>query len=451
MPGKFLSEVATMEILILILLFMLNGLFSMSEIAVVSARKVRLQQLANEGNHRAASALALARQPSNFLSTIQIGITVIGIFSGAYGEATLARSLSETLASVPVLAAYSDALAFAIVVVAIAYFSLIIGELVPKRLALHNPELVAAMTAAPMQLLSKVAYPLVRVLSGTTDLVLRLLGAGPSKEPPVSEEEISLLMEQGTKAGVFEKYEQRLVRNVLLLDERSVASQMTPRLDIVHVDLEDSLEASLRRISDSRHSRFPVCRGGPEHVVGIVHVKDILARLVAGETVDLAACMQDPLFVPETLSCIQMLETFKQSAFQMVLVVDEYGELQGLVTLNDILEAIVGDMPSSHEEGEQMVIERAPGSWLIDGMLDTIDLKEFLEVRKLPGEDEGVYHTLGGMTMIQMGRVPRPADAFEWEGYRFEVVDMDGTRVDKVLVTRLTEKVDEDRSKAGDL
>jgi putative hemolysin len=440
-----------MEILILILLFMLNGLFSMSEIAVVSARKARLQQLANEGNHRAASALALARQPSNFLSTIQIGITVIGIFSGAYGEATLARSLSETLASVPVLAAYSDALAFAIVVVAIAYFSLIIGELVPKRLALHNPELIAAMTAAPMQFLSKVAYPLVRVLSGTTDLVLRLLGAGPSKEPPVSEEEIRLLMEQGTKAGVFEQYEQRLVRNVLLLDERSVASQMTPRLDIVHVDLEDSLEASLRRISDSRHSRFPVCRGGPEHVVGIVHVKDILARLVAGETVDLAACMQDPLFVPETLSCIQMLETFKQSAFQMVLVVDEYGELQGLVTLNDILEAIVGDMPSSHEEGEQMVIERAPGSWLIDGMLDTIDLKEFLEVRKLPGEDEGVYHTLGGMTMIQMGRVPRPADAFEWEGYRFEVVDMDGTRVDKVLVTRLTEKVDEDRSKAGDL
>jgi putative hemolysin len=440
-----------MEILILILLFMLNGLFSMSEIAVVSARKARLQQLANEGNHRAASALALARQPSNFLSTIQIGITVIGIFSGAYGEATLARSLSETLASVAVLAAYSDALAFAIVVVAIAYFSLIIGELVPKRLALHNPELVAAMTAAPMQLLSKVAYPLVRVLSGTTDLVLRLLGAGPSKDPPVSEEEIRLLMEQGTKAGVFEKYEQRLVRNVLLLDERSVASQMTPRMDIVHVDLEDSLEASLRRISDSRHSRFPVCRGGPEHVVGIVHVKDILARLVAGETVDLAACMQDPLFVPETLSSIQMLETFKQSTLQMVLVVDEYGELQGLVTLNDILEAIVGDMPSSREEGEQMVIERAPGSWLIDGMLDTIDLKEFLEVRKLPGEDEGVYHTLGGMTMIQMGRVPRPADAFEWEGYRFEVVDMDGTRVDKVLVTRLTEKVDEDRSKAGDL
>ena len=438
-----------MEILVLLLLFMLNGLFSMSEIALVAARKARLQQLADEGNHRAASALALARQPSSFLSTIQIGITVVGIFSGAYGEATLARSLSETLASVPALAAYSDPLALAIVVVVIAYFSLIIGELVPKRLALHNPELVAAMTATPMRLLSKVAYPIVKVLSSSTDLVLRVLGAEPSKEPPVSEEEIRLLMEQGTKAGVFEKYEQRLVENVLLLDERSVASQMTPRPDIVRVDLEDSLEVSLRTIADSRHSRFPVCRGGAEHVVGIVHAKDILARQVRGETVDVAACMQDPLFVPETLSCIQMLETFKQSTSQMVFVVDEYGELQGLVTLNDILEAIVGDMPSSHEDGQEMIVERAPGSWLIDGMLDTIDLKELLELRTLPGEDEGVYHTLGGMTMIKMGRVPRPADAFEWESYRFEVVDMDGTRVDKVLVTRLADKVNEVENEAG--
>jgi putative hemolysin len=439
-----------MEIIILLLLFMLNGLFSMSEIAVVSARKARLQQLADEGNHRAASALALARQPSSFLATIQIGITVVGIFSGAYGEATLAHGLSQTLASFPALAAYSDSLALAIVVVSIAYFSLIIGELVPKRLALHNPELVAAMMATPMRLLSKVAYPIVKVLSSSTDLVLRVLGAGPSKEPPVSEEEIRLLMEQGTEAGVFEKYEQRLVHNVLRLDERSVASQMTPRPDIVRVDLEDPLEVSLRTIAHSHHSRFPVCRGGAEHVVGIVHAKDILARQVAGEAVDLAECMRDPLFVPETLSCIQMLETFKQSTSQMVFVVDEYGELQGLVTLNDILEAIVGDMPSSHEDGQEEIVERAPGSWLIDGMLDTIDLKEFLELRTLPGEDEGVYHTLGGMMMIKMGQVPRPADAFEWESYRFEVVDMDGTRVDKVLVTRLAEQANEVHSEAGD-
>jgi len=428
-----------MEIVFLFLLFILNGLFSMSEIAVVSARKARLQQLANEGSHRAANALALAREPSNFLSTIQVGITFVGIFSGAFGEATLSNQLSRALSTVPALAAYSDALALAIVVVAIAYFSLIIGELVPKRLALQNPELIASMTATPMRVLSRIAHPIVVLLSGSTELVLRVLGVGKSRRTPVTEDEIRVLMEQGTRAGVFEKYEQRLVHNVLLLDERSIASEMTPRLEVVYVDLDDPPDANLRKIAASRHSRFPVCRGGPGDIVGVVHAKDILARQVAGESVDLAACMHDPLFVPETLTCIRMLETFKGSPLQIAFAVDEYGDFQGLVTLNDILEAIVGDMPSSHGDDEQMIVERAPGSWLIDGMLDTMDLKELLGIRELPGEGEGTYHTLGGMAMIQMGRVPRPADSFEWDGYRFEVVDMDGTRVDKVQVSRLPE------------
>jgi putative hemolysin len=428
-----------MEIVILLLLFVVNGLFSMSEMAVVSARKARLQHLANEGNHRAATALALAREPSNFLSTVQVGITFVGIFSGAFGEATLSGRLAQTFAAIPLLAPYSDALALTIVVLAIAYFSLIIGELVPKRLALQNPELIASLTAAPMRLLSKIAHPVVSLLSASTDLVLRMLGAGKSRQSPVSEDEIRVLMEQGARAGVFEQYEQRLVHNVLLLDERSIVAEMTPRLEVVFVDLNESLELNLRKIAESRHSRFPVCRGGPEHIVGVIHAKDILASQVAGERVDLAACMRDPLFVPETLTCIRMLETFKGSPLQIALVVDEYGDFQGLVTLNDILEAIVGDMPSSRKQGEQMIIERSPGSWLIDGMLDTLDLKELLDVRALPGEDDGAYHTLGGMAMIQMGRVPRPADQFDWQGYRFEVVDMDGTRVDKVLITRLPE------------
>jgi putative hemolysin len=433
-----------MEIVILLLLFVVNGLFSMSEMAVVSARKARLQHLANEGNHRAATALALAREPSNFLSTIQVGITFVGIFSGAFGEATLSRGLAQTFAAIPALAPYSDALALTIVVLAIAYFSLIIGELVPKRLALQNPELIASLTAAPMRLLSKIAHPVVSLLSASTDLVLRMLGAGKSRRSPVSEDEIRVLMEQGARAGVFEQYEQRLVHNVLLLDERSIVAEMTPRLEVVFVDLNESLQSNLRKIAESRHSRFPVCRGGPEHIVGVIHAKDLLAGQVAGEKVDLAVCMQDPLFVPETLTCIRMLEIFKGSPLQIALVVDEYGDFQGLVTLNDILEAIVGDMPSSHEEGEPMIIERSPGSWLIDGMLDTLDLKELLDVRELPGEDDGAYHTLGGMTMIQMGRVPKPADAFDWGGYRFEVVDMDGSRVDKVLVTGLPEAARDD-------
>ncbi len=428
-----------MEIVILLMLFVVNGLFSMSEIAVVSARRARLQHLANEGNHRAATALALAREPSNFLSTIQVGITFVGIFSGAFGEATLSRELAQTLATVPSLAPYSDALALTIVVVAIAYFSLIIGELVPKRLALQNPEMIASLTAAPMRLLSKIAYPIVALLSHSTDLVLRMLGAAKSRQSPVSEDEIRVLMEQGARAGVFEQYEKRLVHNVLLLDERSIVAEMTPRLDVVFIDLNEPLEGNLRKIVDSGHSRFPVCRGGPEHIVGVILAKDILARQVAGEPVDLAACMLEPLYVPETLTCIRMLETFKTSNLHIALVVDEYGDFQGLVTLNDILEAIVGDLSASGEGDGQMIVERTTGSWLIDGMLDTIDLKELLGVSELPGEDDNVYHTLGGMMMIQIGRIPQPADAFEWGGYRFEVVDMDGPRVDKVLVSRITE------------
>ena len=428
-----------MEILILLLLFVLNGVFSMSEIAVVSARKVRLEQLANEGNHRAASALALARDPSRFLSTIQVGITFVGIFSGAFGQAALASGLTRVLSGFPVLAGYSDALALGIVVLTIAYFSLIIGELVPKRLALQNPERIAALTARPMRILSTLASPIVSFLSGSTNLVLRLFGAAASRQSPVSEEEIRLLMEQGTRAGVFDEAERRLVHNVLLLDERTIANEMTPRLDVVFVDLDDSPEESLGKISASRHSRFPVCRGGPDDIVGVVHAKDILARKVAGDDVDFAACMEEALFVPETLTCIRMLETFKTSTMQIALIVDEYGDFQGLVTINDILEAIVGDLPSSREEGEQMIVERAPGSWLIDGMLDVIDLKELLGLRDLPDEAGNTYHTLGGMVMIHMGRVPQPAESFDWGGYCCEVVDMDGTRVDKVLVTRLPE------------
>ena len=434
-----------MEILILLLLFVLNGVFSMSEIAVVSARKERLQQLANEGNHRAASALALARDPSRFLSTIQVGITLVGIFSGAFGQAALASGLARALAGFPVLAGYSEALALGIVVLTIAYFSLIIGELVPKRLALQNPERIAALTAAPMRKLSALASPVVSFLSGSTNLALRLLGAAASRQSPVSEDEIRLLMEQGTRAGVFDEAERRLVHNVLMLDERTIASQMTPRLDVVFVDLNDPLEESLGKISASRHSRFPVCRGGADDIVGVVHAKDILARKVAGDDVDFTACMEEALFVPETLTCIRMLETFKTSTLQIALVVDEYGDFQGLVTINDILEAIVGDLPSSREEGDQLVVERAPGSWLIDGMLDVIDLKELLGLRNLPGEAGNTYNTLGGMVMIHMGRVPQPAESFDWGGYCFEVVDMDGTRVDKVLVTRLPEGGEADR------
>jgi putative hemolysin len=425
-----------MEIAILFGLLLLNGVFAMSEIAVVTARKTLLREWAEDGNHRAEAALALANEPSHFLSTIQVGITLVGIFAGAYGEATLSTGLSDFLSGFPTLDRYSDQLAFGIVVVAITYFSLIVGELVPKRLALHNPELIASVVAKPMTWLSRLAHPVVRVLSGSTMLLLRLLGSRPSTEPPVSEEEIRILMEQGTQAGIFEKSEQALVRNVLRLDERLVASLMTPRGDIVCLDLEDPLEENLRKISANRFSRYPVCKGGFEHIVGFVHTKEMLARQLSGTAFDLAQCVQEPLFVPETVSAIQLLETFKQSRIHAALVVDEYGEIQGLVTLNDVLGAIVGEIPAAEDRGaSSMVVKRADGSWLIDGMLDTGALKELLSLDELPDEEEAVYHTLGGLMMTRMGRVPRVADRFEWRGYRFEIMDMDGKRVDKVLVS----------------
>jgi putative hemolysin len=426
-----------MEILILLSLILLNGVLAMSEIAVVAARKTRLQEWAQDGNRRAEAALGLAREPSNFLSTIQVGITLVGIFAGAYGEATLSTGLSEYISQLPLLDPYSEELAFGIVVLGITYFSLIIGELVPKRLALHDPELIASLVARPMRALSRVAHPVVRILSGSTELVLRLLGSRPSEGPPVSEEEIRVLMEQGTRAGIFEKSEQALVRNVLRLDERVVASLMTPRVDIVNLDLDDPIEINLRKISENRFSRYPVCRGGLEHVVGIAHTKEILARQLSGASFDLAQCVQEPLFVPETVSAIQLLETFKQSRIHAALVVDEYGELQGLVTLNDVLGAIVGEIPAAEDQGASMVVKRADGSWLIDAMLDAAALKELLHIEELPDEEEVVYHTLGGLMMTSMGRVPRVADSFEWQGYRFEIVDMDGNRVDKVLVSKV--------------
>lgn len=428
-----------MEILILSALILLNGVFAMSEIAVVTARKTRLQEWAEEGNRKAEAALGLARDPANFLATIQVGITLVGIVAGAYGEATLSGGLSQYLSQFPALEPYREALAFGIVVVGITYFSLIVGELVPKRLALHNPERIASVVAMPMRTLAKVGHPIVRALSLSTELALRLLGSRPSQGPPVSEEEIRVLMEQGTRAGIFEKSEQALVKNVLRLDERMVASLMTPRLDIVHLDVEDPVEVNLGKISEHRYSRYPVCRGGLEHVIGIVHTKEILARQLSGQPFDLGQCAQEPLFIPETVSAIQLLETFKQSRIHASLVVDEYGDIQGLVTLNDVLGAIVGEIPAAEDRGASMVVKREDDSWLIDGMLDVGALKELLHVDELPSEEEAVYHTLGGLVMTRMGRVPRVADRFEWKGLRFEVMDMDGKRVDKVLVARVAQ------------
>jgi putative hemolysin len=430
--------VDSVEFLLLLFLIGLNGLFAMSEMAVVSSRKARLQQWADERRPGAAAALALANDPSRFLATIQVGITVIGILSGAFGEASFAGALAEWLSGWPALAAHAEALALAIVVAAIAFLALIAGELVPKRLALTNPEFLASLAAPPMALLARAASPLVRLLSATTEAALKLVGLGGKAPPPVGEEEIKVLMEQGVKAGVFEKHEPLIVSRLFRLGELRVTGVMTPWPDIVYLDLEEPLAWNVERIAASGHSRFPVVRADPRRVEGIVLTKTLLADAVLGKRVDIVASMVRPLFVPESLTAMEVVALFRKHRQTAGLVVDEHGELQGLVTINDVVKALAGDIATVEEAEERDVVKREDGSWLIDGTVTVQRFKEVVGIRvDLPEEELGSYHTLGGFVMMMLGRVPRVGDAFTWEAYRVEVMDMDVNRVDKVLVARL--------------
>ncbi len=428
-----------LNLIVVFALIMLNALFAMSEFAVISSRKLRLQQLAEEGDRRAGVALDLARNPQRFLATIQIGITLIGVLSGAFGEAALSKNLEEVIVSstsLPFLIEHSGKISLALVVGLITYCSLI-AELVPKRLALNSPERLAAAVAKPMKLLSRIAAPAIKLLSISTEFVLRIGRVRPSKEPPVTEDEIRLLIDQATLAGVFEEVEQEMVERVFRLGDRRVGAMMTPRNKIEWLDVAESADKTRRRIARSVFSRFPVGHARLGNILGVVHVRDLAVRCLNGQPLDLRASMLKPLFVHENTHALKVLELFRQSGMQMAIVVDEYGTIEGMVTLTDILEAIVGDIPSSREEEGQRIVEREDGSWLVDGMLAVDELKAHLEIKKLPEERTGRFHTLGGFIMAYLKRVPSTGDHFECCGYRFEVVDMDGHRVDKVLVNRL--------------
>jgi putative hemolysin len=426
-----------MEVLLLAVLVVLNGVFSLSEIAVVSARKTRLQQWADEGRAGAGSALALANEPGRFLSTIQVGITTIGILSGAIAEASLAEALAVSLAQVPGIELYSHLIAIAAVVVALTYLQVVFGELVPKRLALLNPEAIASVIAGPMQSLSKLVSPLVRFFNLSSEAVLRMVGARAAGEPPVTEEEIKVLMEQGTEAGVFEESEQALVSNILRLDEQPVGAIMTPRVDIFYLDLEEPFEHNRERLLDCPYSRLPVCKGGLDNVLGILESKTLMRQCLSAANVDLTASIAKPLYVPNSITSMMLLETFKKTRTHVALVVDEYGEVQGLVTMNDVLEAIVGDIPSAEAPGDEEAVRREDGSWLLDGMLSIDKFKEIFELESMDEEEAGNFHTLGGFVMLRLGRVPAVGDRFEWNGLRLEVVDMDRHRVDRILAARL--------------
>ncbi|MEH2298608.1 MAG: hemolysin family protein [Nostoc sp.] len=424
----------TFEILIILVLIIANGVFSMSEMAIVSARKVRLQQLANQGDPKAKAALKLAESPNHFLSTVQVGISLIGILTGAFGGATIANRVAVNVKHVPLLAPYSDLLSFGIVVLIITYFSLIVGELVPKRLALNNPERIASIVAIPMQALAAIASPVVYLLSASTDLILRVMGITASTEPQVTEEEIKILIEQGTEAGTFEEAEQDMVERVFRLGDRPVSYLMTPRPDIVWLDLEDSAEENRQKMVDSAYSRYPVCQGGLDNVLGVIPVTDLLARSFRGEPLDLTVGLRQPVFVPESTRGLKVLELFKQTITHMALVVDEYGVIQGLVTLNDIMSEIVGDVPSTDGQDQPQAVQREDGSWLLDGMLPVEDFLELFGMEEWQSEERGSYQTLGGFVITNLGRIPAAADYFEWQSMRIEVMDMDGNRVDKVLV-----------------
>jgi putative hemolysin len=425
------------DIIIVLLLILTNGLFAMSELAVISSSKTRLLRHAEEGSSNARVALDLAENPNRFLATVQIAITLIGVLSGAFGGASLAGHLAATLTSIPYIGRYSDSIALALVVGLITYFSLL-AELIPKRIAVSTPEGIASAVAKPMAKLAALTSPIIRVLSFSTDIVLRFFRFRLAKKAPVTEEEIRMLIGQATIAGVFEEAEQDMVERVFRLGDRRVGVMMTPRNKVVWLDINESPDKTRRKIAKSPYSWFPVGQKAG-NIQGVVHVRDIAASCLSGKPLDLRALMHKPLFVHESTQALKVLESFRQTGQQMAIVVDEYGTIEGIITLTDILEAIVGDIALPEVLEQPPIIQREEGAWLVRGMLPVDELKAFFHIRKLPGERQRRFQTLGGFTMTHLKRVPAVGDLFECCGYSFEVVEMEGRRVRKVLIKKIGE------------
>jgi len=424
------------EVLLIFVLLILNGIFSMSELAVVSARRIRLQQSAENGSKGAQAALDLAENPSHFLSTVQIGITLVGILAGAFGGATIAEILAGQLGKIPPLAPYAAAIAFTIVVAVITYFSIIIGELIPKSLALNSPEKIATIVSRPMKVLSYISSPVVWLLTTPTALVLKVFRVHASVEPPVTDEEIKGLIDAGTKAGVFEETEQNLIESVIHLGDQGVTSLMTPRTKIVWLDLENSPEKIREQLIDSRFSRLPVARGGLDNLVGYAAAKALLGHFLKENELSPTAVLRQPLYIPETITILELLEKFRLSHTHFAIIVDEFGGVEGLVTIHDVLEAIVGELPNSqHTLPEQGIKPGENGSMIFDGQVSINDFKEALGVKELPFEERDGYHTVAGFALARLGKLPAIGDRFRWNKYEFEIISMERNRVDKVRMT----------------
>lgn len=426
------------EAVIVLLLIVANGLLSMSELAIVSSRPARLQQMADQGNTGASVAMRLAAEPNRFLSTVQIGITLIGILSGAFGGATLSTPVANLLRKLPVIDAWASRIAPILVVLVITYLSLVIGELVPKRLALRSPERMAAMMAPVLAVLSKVMAPVAALLARSTDLALRLFGPEKADENQVSEEEIELLLQQGTEAGIFQEAERRLVESVFDVSERSVGELMTPRHAVDLLDLARSDEENRQTMREHPHNIYPVCDGSPDNIVGVVATRELWRRGISGESTAIRDAMQPALFVPEISPVFTVIDQMRTSRQTMAILIDEYGGFDGIITFNDILSDIVGEIDDPSKTNLRGATARPDGSWLIDGVFPAHELRELLAIDELPGEDAGRFESVGGFLMDRLGHVPTEGERVEWDGFTFEIVDMDGNRIDKVLVTPTT-------------
>jgi len=423
------------EIVVVLLLLVANGIFAMSEISIVAARKVRLQQRADDGDTRAATALALAHAPNQFLSTVQVGISLVGVLAGAYGGATIAEPLQAIFEQVPLLAPYASGLSLGLVVAVITYLSLIIGELVPKRIGLNHPETIASWVATPMMWLARLGSPIVALLTGSTNLVLRIFGIKGDAEPHLTEDEIRAVISQGAESGALEENEESLVQRVFRVGDQRVGAIMTPRLDVEWVDVDAAGDDLRAFLSGHRHGQFVVCQGSLDNVLGTVRAADLLSVAMKNSPITLRSLIQEPLFVPDSMGIFKLLEALKGSHRHLAIVLDEFGAVEGLVTVTDLLEAFVGSLPTD-AAADRPIVARADGSWLVDGAAPIDEVANEIGLDELPEGESGAYHTLGGFVMARLGRIPRTADTCEWGGMRFEVMDMDGRRIDKVLVSR---------------
>ncbi len=423
-----------MEIVLILVLILLNGIFALAEIAVIAARPARLQERIQQGDAGAKRALALRKSPNRFLSTIQIGITLVGTLAGAFGGASVASRIAVPLRDIAWLAPYAEAVSVALVVLAITYLTLVLGELVPKRLALANPERLAAHLAPFLDSLSRITAPLVTLLTYSTTAVLFVLGVKSQEEPPVTDEEISLLLAEGAQAGVFEEVEGEMIEAIFRMSDQRSRTVMTPRHDIVWLDVEDPLEENLGRIRNSGYSRFPVCREELDDVLGLVYAKDLLRRELAKEPWSFREDLREPLYVPESLPALELLERFRDSKVHVALVIDEYGGVEGLITLHDVLESIIGDLPSEGDVVGPRIVTRENGSLLVDGDYPVDELSAQLRISELPERELVGYETVAGFMLAVLDRIPERGEAVNWDGWRFEVVDMDGLRIDQVLV-----------------